>query len=112
MSDSRFYGHEDRRKTQPAPKVHTNDVIGRIYSETGASEMLPIEHTSLESSAFRSAWSGMDPHDKGTLSESRERLINNVSAFGKYTFGEVAANQVLARLGIFLAEAERRGLQW
>lgn len=109
MSNSNFYGRIDRRKPVPEPKqIQIKDRFEQIYQEMGQirySRLKEMEKQSLETDAFLSAFAKTNGKDKDALNSYKVQLMQLCGR----NFGEGAANQVLARIGVFLLEAERKG---
>lgn len=104
MSNASKMGRVDRRVKVPGTEVCSSDGFKRVYEDL---ILLNSEKLLIETAAFRSAFAKTEGHDKAVLSSSKIALIEHCGA----NFGETSANQVLARLGVFLLEAERKGIR-
>lgn len=108
MPDSNLMGHMDRRKKLPSKQIRVKDAIEKIYSErgfTGSRNVYDPDSTyMLESECFRHALAGLEPDDREEVRDCSKRLQDHM--LGKQ-FGEGSALQVLAKVGIFLALAEK-----
>lgn len=109
MSNANKAGRIDRRKPTADPKpIQIKEQFDRVYQEMGRVKSANIkdsEKLALETAAFHSAFVKTIGHDKAELSTYKIQLIQRC---GK-NFGDTSANQVLARIGVFLLEAERMG---
>ena len=110
MNSSR-YGHQDRRKNLPGATIHVQDSFSAVYAETAFkyhTDWSDINRSEIETKAYRTAHSYLPPKDRFYIDKNIERLKEACS--GSY-FGDVAAMQVLARLGVFLNRVEEEGMK-
>lgn len=109
MSNSNFYGRIDRRKPVPDQKqIQIKDRFEQIYQEMGRiryNGLKDMEKQSIEADAFHSAFVKTNGADKDELNSYKVQLMQHCGR----NFGDGSANQVLARIGVFLLEAERKG---
>lgn len=103
MSNANFYGRVDRRIPVNAVPITVQDSFEQIYSEF--TEVQKRDRSVIEIQATSAAYRGLDAADQVRIDSCRQALIKKV---GK-NFGEVSANQILTRLGIFLIKAGFRG---
>ena len=102
MSNSNLYGHIDRRISTPSAPIRVQKVFDKIYNDYGVELSNdctdPNSHFVIESEAFRKAVRKLDPEDRRVI----ETLVAKMSAHCGRNFGERSAEQVIAKLGIWL----------
>ena len=103
MSNDNKKGRIDRRKKTPRAEIYSNIGFERVYAGTAIPEK---EKLAIETAAFKTAYAKTEDSDKANLAGCKEVLIEQI---GK-SFGDISAYQLLARLGVFLLEAEREGV--
>lgn len=105
MSRSDLYGNTDRRKRLPEIQIFVKDSLEELYAEPRKRGLFAqSDRVQLETSAFKCAIKDLDEKDRKQIGEHKIRLMEHI---GK-NFGEASAEQVLAKLGIFLLEAEKQ----
>lgn len=104
MSNASKMGRVDRRVKVPGTEVCSSDGFKRVYGDLYLADK---DKVLLETNSFRCAFAKMEGHDKNVVSSCKVALIQHCGM----NFGETSANQVLARLGVFLLEAERKGIR-
>ena len=94
----------DRRKPTPAQWIHVEDEMGKVYKNASVSEK-----TKLEGEVFRSAYDNLDDEDKATIKSIVGRFNTRHTGLKSKelgvhitNFGELAALETLAKLGIWL----------
>lgn len=106
MSNSNLYGSMDRRKRLPAANVRAGERFEKVfrqfdYDERPGAKGKDETRAALEMAATRSALRDLEPADRAVIDSDIEKLKIWCGA----GFGDVAALQILARLGIWLTEA-------
>ena len=104
MSNVSKMGRVDRRVKTPKTEICSSDGFKQVYGDLILADK---DKLLLETHSFRSAFAKMEGHDKNVVSSCKVALIQRCGQ----NFGETSANQVLARLGVFLLEAERKGIR-
>lgn len=103
MSNANFYGRVDRRIPVNAVPITVQDSFEQVYSEF--TEVRKRDRSVIEAQTASAAYRGLDAADQVRIDSCRQALIEKVGT----NFGEVSANQILTRLGIFLIKAGFRG---
>jgi len=101
-----LYGHRDRRIPEKAvPNTAVHDEFEKIYKEC-SNPVTSRDRPVLETQSYAAAFRSLDNDDRARIDGYRAALKHRCGQ----NWGEAAANQILARIGVLLLVRERKGL--
>ena len=99
-----LYGHMDRRIPEKAvPNTAVHDEYEKLYNKCSPAVM-PKNRPVLETQANQAAFRSLSEEDRARIEVMRIQLKERCGV----NFGEAAANQILARIGVLLLVRERK----